>query len=144
VPGRDPAPEWDSIPGAPGCTAQALRYKAVYDDFRRLGFQVVGLSSQGVAEQREFAEPNAIPFLLLSDPALALADARRLPAFEAGGRRLCKRLAFVAERGVVVRAFYPVFPPNENAAAVLAWLADWANPSSGCRAPDGPTIGGRP
>ena len=113
-------PLWGTPSRPPGCTVQALHCKAAYNDFRRLGFQLVGLSSQVMAEHREFAERNAIPFLLLSHPALALVDALRLPTFEAGGRRLFKRLAFVAERGVVVPAFYPVLPPNENAAAVLA------------------------
>ena len=127
APGRDPAPGWDSIPGAPGCTVQSLGYKAAFDGFRRLGIKVVGLSSQDTAEQREFAERNNIPFLLLSDPMLVLADALRLPTFEAGGSRLYRRLAFIGDRGVIVRAFYPVFPPNENAASVLAWLTDRTN-----------------
>lgn len=131
VPGRDPAPGWDTIPGAPGCTVQSLGYKAAFDRFRNLGVQVVGLSSQDTAEQREFVERNGIPFLLLSDPTLALADALHLPTFEAGGKRLFKRLAFVVDRGHVVWAFYPVFPPNENAATVLAWLTDRMNRPAG-------------
>jgi hypothetical protein len=28
----------------------------------------------------------------------------------------------IAERGVVSRVFYPVFPPDRNAADVVAWL----------------------
>ena len=35
---------------------------------------------------------------------------------------LYKRLALVADAGVVVKAFYPVFPPDRNAGDVLAWL----------------------
>jgi peroxiredoxin len=35
---------------------------------------------------------------------------------------LYKRLTFVAEDGVIVKAFYPVFPPDRDAADVLAWL----------------------
>jgi peroxiredoxin len=135
VPGRDPAPGWDSIPGAPGCTVQSLGYKAAYDSFRRLGVNVVGLSSQNTVDQREFAKRNCIPFLLISDPMLALADALRFPTFEVGGKRLLKRLALVADRGVVVRAFYPVCPPDENAATVLAWLMDRLNRPVGEAAP---------
>jgi peroxiredoxin len=36
--------------------------------------------------------------------------------------RLIKRLAFVADKGRIVKAFYPVFPPDKNAETVLAWL----------------------
>ena len=36
---------------------------------------------------------------------------------------LYKRLTFVARRGEVVKVFYPVFPPDRNAADVAGWLA---------------------
>jgi peroxiredoxin len=36
--------------------------------------------------------------------------------------RLIKRLALVAEKGRIIKVFYPVFPPDQNAETVLAWL----------------------
>ena len=39
------------------------------------------------------------------------------------GLTLYKRVTLVAERGVVVKVFYPVFPPDRNAEEVVAWLA---------------------
>ena len=36
---------------------------------------------------------------------------------------LYKRLTLVAEGGEIVKVFYPVFPPDRNAAEVLGWLA---------------------
>ena len=35
---------------------------------------------------------------------------------------LYRRLTLVASQGRIVKAFYPVFPPDRNAAEVLAWL----------------------
>ena len=35
---------------------------------------------------------------------------------------LYKRLTLVAEAGRIVKVFYPVFPPDRNAAEVLGWL----------------------
>ena len=35
-----------------------------------------------------------------------------------------KRLTFVIIRGVIEKAFYPVFPPDGNAIEVLGWLAN--------------------
>ena len=35
---------------------------------------------------------------------------------------LYRRLTLVAEAGTIVKAFYPVFPPDRDAAEVLAWL----------------------
>ena len=37
---------------------------------------------------------------------------------------LYKRLALVAEDGRIVKVFYPVFPPDENAGDVLRWLRE--------------------
>ena len=83
---------------------------------------VVGLSAQTLEEQREAAERLSLPHAVAADPELRLAEALRLPTFEFQGRQLYKRLALVAEEGRIVKVFYPVFPPNENAAEVLAWL----------------------
>jgi peroxiredoxin len=72
----------------------------------------------------EFAAREHIPYPLLSDSELSLAAALRLPTFEAASMRLYRRLTFVASKRRIVKVFYPVFPPQNNAAEVLAWLAD--------------------
>jgi peroxiredoxin len=122
VPGQPLPAGWDDIPGARGCTPQSCAYRDAVEEFSALGAAVVGISAQAPAEQREFAEREHIPFPLLSDPHLRLAEALRLPTFEAGGMTLYRRLTFVAEGGRISKAFYPVFPPDRNAAEVLAWL----------------------
>lgn len=38
------------------------------------------------------------------------------------GRSMLRRLALVADEGVIAKVFYPVFPPDRNAVDVLAWL----------------------
>jgi peroxiredoxin len=120
-----PSPDgWDDIPGARGCTPQSCAYRDSLAEFERLDASVVGISAQGAAEQREFSVREHIPFPLLSDVGLALADEPlRLPTFEADGMTLYRRLTLVAEAGRIVKAFYPVFPPDRDAAEVLAWLA---------------------
>jgi peroxiredoxin len=115
---------WDDIPGARGCTPQSCAYRDALADFERLGATVVGISAQTAAEQAEFAAREHIPFPLLSDAGLLLREALGLPTFEADGRTLYRRLTFVAAEGRIVKAFYPVFPPDRDAAEVLAWLRD--------------------
>ena len=115
-------PGWDDIPGARGCTPQSLGFRDAYERFRGVGAEVAGVSAQTLDDQREFAERNAIPYPLLADPELRLASTLRLPTFEVEGLTLYKRLALVVEGCAIVKVFYPVFPPNENAAEVLAWL----------------------
>ena len=43
--------------------------------------------------------------------------------------RLYRRLTFVAEAGAIVKSFYPVFPPDRDAATVLGWLRAGARPA---------------
>ena len=121
-PGVEPHAGWDETPGARGCTPQSCGYRDWGDELRELGATVVGLSAQTLADQREAAERLDLPHAVAADPELRLADALRLPTFEFEGGRLYKRLALVAEEGRIVKIFYPVFPPDENAAEVLAWL----------------------
>ncbi|MGN6276493.1 MAG: peroxiredoxin [Solirubrobacterales bacterium] len=122
IPGVPLPDGWDDIPGARGCTPQSCAYRDALAEFEALGATVVGISAQSAAEQAEFAAREHIPFPLLSDPDLRLAEALRLPTFEADGMTLYKRLTFVAAAGRIVMVFYPVFPPDRNAAEVLAWL----------------------
>ena len=53
---------------------------------------------------------------------LSLAGELRLPTFEADGMTLYKRLTLIGEEGKISKVFYPVFPPDRNAAEVIAWL----------------------
>jgi peroxiredoxin len=116
-------PGWDQIPGARGCTTQCNAFRDAFAQLRALGVDhLYGLSVQSTADQREMAERQRLPFPLLSDQALALTRALRLPTFEASGMTLIKRLTLVARDAVIEHVFYPVFPPDQNAAEVTAWL----------------------
>lgn len=97
VPGRDPAPGWDSIPGAVGCTLQSLGFRELGPEFRALGWNVVSMSAQSAHEQREFAGRVGLRHALLADASLALREALGLPGFTAGGRTLYRRLAMTVE-----------------------------------------------
>jgi peroxiredoxin len=122
MPGQPLPTGWDDIPGARGCTPQSCAYRDSLAEFERFEATVVGISAQPPGEQREFAEREHIPFPLLSDSDLRLADRLRLPTFEVEGMTLYRRLTFVAEAGRIVKAFYPVFPPDRDAGEVLGWL----------------------
>jgi len=118
-PGVPLLPGWDETPGARGCTPQSCGFRDAYPE---LGVPVAGLSVQTLADQLEFAERNAMPFPVIADPDRRLGAALRLPTFEIAGLTLYKRVTLVAERGRIEKVFYPVFPPDRNAADVLAWL----------------------
>jgi len=124
TPGKALPQGWDDIPGARGCTPQSCAYRDALADFEELGATVVGISAQSPVEQADFAAREHIPFPLLSDERLLLRGALGLPTFEVEGRALYRRLTFVAAEGRIAKVFYPVFPPDRDAAEVLAWLGD--------------------
>jgi peroxiredoxin len=123
VPGVDLPPGWNDIPGARGCTPQSCGFRDHFDELKRLGVaQLYGLSTQDSAYQQEAATRLHLPFAILSDEKMALTRALKLPTFTTSGMTLLKRMALVIDDGVITKAFYPVFPPDKNAAEVVAWL----------------------
>src|SRR3954447_6611766 len=121
-PGRPSLPGWDEIPGARGCTPQSCAFRDHEAALGELGARVAGLSAQSLEDQVEFAGRNHIGYPVIADPERLLGAAIGLPTFEVAGQTLYKRLALVAEGGAIVKAFYPVFPPDRNAGDVVAWL----------------------
>ncbi len=119
----DPIPkDWDAIPGARGCTPQSCGFRDYYREFKELGWEVFGISSQSLKEQIEFANRNKLPYELLNDSAFTLTKALQLPMFEFQSKKFITRLALVIKEGRIEKVFYPVFPPNKNAEIVLEHL----------------------
>ena len=113
---------WDEIPGARGCTPQACDFANHYDELLQLNAMVYGLSSQPSDYQLELKNRLHLPFDLLSDSDFQLKNTLNLPVFKAAELLLYKRLTIIAEQNIIQKVFYPIFPPNENAAQVIAWL----------------------
>ncbi len=114
---------WNAIPGARGCTPQSCAFRDHYQELRRLGVaELFGLSTQDTAYQQEAVDRLHLPFELLSDAKLKFTRALRLPMFEVDGMKLIKRITLIARDGKIVKVFYPVFPPDSNAGAVIEWL----------------------
>ncbi len=125
VPNQPNPPGWDEIPGARGCTTQCNAFRDAFAELRALGVDhLYGLSVQSTADQREMAERQHLPFPVLSDEAFTLTRALRLPTFETSGMTLLRRLTLVVRDGVIEHVFYPVFPPDRNAAEVAGWLRE--------------------
>jgi peroxiredoxin len=123
-PGEDDPDGWDMIPGARGCTPQSCSFRDHFAELRTLGVDhLFGLSTQDSDYQREAAERLHLPFSILSDDRLELTRAMKLPTFETSGMTLLKRFTLVIDDGVVTHVFYPVFPPDRNAADVIEWLS---------------------
>jgi peroxiredoxin len=53
--------------GSSGCTKEACSFRDQYQDFRDLGAEVIGISSDDAASHRKFTDKYELPFPLLSD-----------------------------------------------------------------------------
>jgi len=122
TPGQPLVPGWDDIPGARGCTPQSCAFRERHFALAGLGATVVGVSAMDPAEQHAFAEREQLPYPLLNDGPLLLRDQLGLPTFDVCGTTLYTRLTLVARAGRIDKVFYPVFPPDGNAAEVESWL----------------------
>ncbi|CEJ11915.1 Putative peroxiredoxin bcp [bacterium YEK0313] len=130
-PGVDNPDGWDMIPGARGCTPQSCAFRDHFAELRALGVDhLFGLSTQAPAYQQEAVARLHLPFPILSDERLELTAALALPTFVTAGMTLLKRFTLVIRDGRIDRVFYPVFPPDRNAADVIAWLAAGRYPLS--------------
>ena len=120
-----PAPDgWEGIPGAKGCTPQSCGFRDHYSELKALNAQIYGFSSQTTEYQLEAKERLHLPFSLLSDDRFLLKEHLNLPTFKAAGKELYKRITFILIDGKIQKVFYPVFPPEENADNVIAWLRE--------------------
>ena len=51
----------------PGCTTQACSFRDNYQDFKDLGAEVIGISSDTIQSHIQFKSKFNLPFILLSD-----------------------------------------------------------------------------
>ncbi|MGP6157238.1 MAG: peroxiredoxin [Vulcanimicrobiaceae bacterium] len=59
----------------PGCSNEASQFRDLYDDFKRKGAEIFGVSRDSVASHQRFKLKFHLPFRLLSDTESALCDA---------------------------------------------------------------------
>ena len=109
----------------PGCTRQACAFAAQFDEFRRRGVAVIGVSKDSVASHAKFAEKQSLPFTLLSDPELTAIQAygvwqeKKLYGKVSMG---VVRTTFLIDEAGRIAAVMPKVKPDTNAADVLALL----------------------
>ena len=91
-----------------GCTRQACGFAELYPQFTEKGAVVIGVSRDTVASHKKFEEKYALPFVLLSDPDLAV-----IQAYDVWKEKMnygkptmgVVRTTYLIENGVIVKAF---------------------------------------
>ncbi len=52
----------------PGCTKEACSFRDSYEEFKVLGAEVIGISSDSIASHTKFKNRYNLPYVFLSDP----------------------------------------------------------------------------
>jgi thioredoxin-dependent peroxiredoxin len=59
----------------PGCTAEACSLRDGYDDLRKQGYEVIGVSTDSAASHQKFIAKQNLPFPLIADTDKKLSEA---------------------------------------------------------------------
>jgi peroxiredoxin Q/BCP len=84
----------------PGCTKEACTFRDQYEDFKAVGAEVIGVSSDSPESHQKFASKYSLPFTLLSDRG---GKVRKLYGVPATLGLIPGRVTFVIDTSGVVR-----------------------------------------
>ena len=120
-----PLPDnWNSIPGAKGCTIQTCTFRDNYDSLISLNAIPIGISTQSIIDNKEMTSRLGVPYDVLSDEKLELQNLLNLPIFLINNQAFLKRLTLVIEKNIIKKVFYPIFPIDTHIEEVLKWLQE--------------------
>lgn len=88
----------------PGCTAEACSFRDQYEDFKDLGAEVIGISSDSVSSHQQFSEQYKLPFILLSDNDKKIKTLFGVPSGLFG--LLPGRVTYVTDKNGVIQMIF--------------------------------------
>ena len=101
------------------CTAQACDFRDKYQDFKDLGAEVIGISSDGTASHEKFKQQYKLPFILLSDEDKKIQKMFGVPKALFG--ILPGRVTYVADKnGIIIMIFNNIMAANHIPKALRA------------------------
>jgi len=109
----------------PGCTRQACAFAGAYEEFKKIGAVVIGVSKDSAASHQRFAEKYDLPFVLLSDPELTAIQAYGVWQEKKNYGKVSMgvvRSTFVIDGEGVIEKVMPKVKPDTNAAEILEYL----------------------
>jgi peroxiredoxin Q/BCP len=108
----------------PGCTIEAQEIRDLWSQIEGSGAIVVGVSTDGEASHRAFAEKYDLPFFLVPDESHAIAKAFGVQI--KNGK--AARVSFVLDANGRVTKVFPKVTPKGHGAELLAALGQSATP----------------
>lgn len=112
----------------PGCTKEACAIRDVYNDFKKLGVTVFGVSKDSVASHIKFKEKYELPFSLLSDESGEMIE--QYGAWQEKsmyGKKFMGivRMSYLVDPEGKIAKVYPKVAPTEHALEILADIREF-------------------
>ena len=105
----------------PGCTTEACQFRDDVAQFRRMNVALLGVSTDDVKNQKEFADKYHLPFSLLSDPDGIVASS--YGSFtKYGPIRFASRHSFIIDPEGRIAKIYRDVNPGKHSDEVIADL----------------------
>jgi peroxiredoxin Q/BCP len=106
----------------PGCTTEACDFRDNHPAFEALGAVVLGVSVDGVASHKGFAEEHHLPFSILADSDKQVSRQYGVLHKPLGLMELARRETFIVDpQGIIVKHYRDV-DPDAHSKQVLADL----------------------
>jgi peroxiredoxin Q/BCP len=103
-----------------GCTIEAKEIRDVYTEVKGADALVIGVSADGEASHKAFAEKYGLPFFLVPDESHAIANAFGVPL--KNGK--ASRVSFVLSADGRITKVFPKVTPTGHGAELLAALGE--------------------
>jgi peroxiredoxin Q/BCP len=108
-----------------GCTKEACAFRDHFDEFRRLGVEILGVSVDSEKSHQSFVQKHGLPFTLLAD-----TDKRLVEAYGVWGEKSLygkkymgtNRVTYLIDEGGKIAAVFPKVKPDTHAEEILAIL----------------------
>ncbi len=108
-----------------GCTAEAKTFSVNYDQFRQMGAEIIGVSSDSVESHGGFAAECKVPFLLLSDRKGRLRETYGVGATLG---LIAGRVTYIIDKaGVIRHIFSSQLNPKKHVREALEILKSISN-----------------
>jgi thioredoxin-dependent peroxiredoxin len=109
----------------PGCTTQACAFRDAYDDFKKSDVVVIGISKDDPKSHKKFIEKYNLPFILLSDEDLVVANQFgtwvEKSMYGKAYMGMSRSTFVLNEQGIITHVFEKA-SPSENASEILSAL----------------------
>ena len=113
----------------PGCTTQACGFRDQYEEFKDLGAEVIGVSSDSVDSHLKFAQHYHLQFILLSDQDKKLRTLFGVPSVMLG--LFPGRVTYVVDQDGVIRMIYNAMFAEKHISKALEMVDKIVSDSKG-------------